>query len=168
MSVKEIDAAVQPSVAEVEAFLFEEADLLDRGDYGQWEALFTEDGEYWIPAAMGQSSPILEVSHAYEDRLLREIRIERFADPSAPSLQPMPRSSHLISNVALRGYEAGTDLWKVRSRFLVSQLHRDCQSLFTGEYLHDLRFADGSFRIRRKRVNLVNCDAPLGDIVIYL
>ena len=145
-----------------EALLFHEAALLDDLRFEEWGALFTEDGEYWIPATIGQDDPYLNVSHIYEDKLLRQVRIERFRDPNAISLQPMVRSSHLVSNICVG--EDGV----VRSRFVMSQFHRDRQTLFTGGYEHELREEEGKLKIRRKRVNLVNCEAALPDIVTYI
>lgn len=157
-----------PELREVEAFLFHEAALLDARRFRDWHQLFDADGEYWLPAAHDQENPFNQVSHIYEDKLLREIRVERFYDPNAFSLQPMPRSSHLVTNVCLGDYCAEGDYWDVSSRFLVVQLHRDAQTLFTGGYRHQLRWSDGKLRIKRKRVELMNCESVLGDIVIYL
>jgi len=38
--------------------------------------------------------------------------------------------------------------------------------MFAGEYVHTLKPASDCFRIVQKRVNLLNCDAPMGAIVI--
>ena len=35
----------------VQAFLIREADLLDRGLFGEWVDLFDEDGIYWVPSS---------------------------------------------------------------------------------------------------------------------
>ncbi|MGH3472365.1 MAG: hypothetical protein ACRDPG_10025, partial [Nocardioidaceae bacterium] len=35
---------------EVERFLFREARLADEHSYQEWEALWTDDGSYWVPA----------------------------------------------------------------------------------------------------------------------
>lgn len=158
----------RPQMCDIQDFLFHEAALLDKGQFRDWNRLFDSDGEYWVPAAHDQVDPLDQVSHIYENALLREIRVERCHDPNAFSLQPMPRSSHLVSNVRLGQYHADGDYWEVSSRFLVMQVHRDKQTLFAGEYRHQLRWAGGAFRIKRKRVDLVDNEAILGDIVVYL
>lgn len=158
----------RPQLADVEAFLFHEASLLDRGRFREWNRLFDADGEYWLPAAHDQQNPFDQVSHIYEDALLREVRVERFYDSNAFSLQPMPRSSHLVANIRLGDYEQEGDFWTVTSRFVVTQVHRDSQTIFAGEYRHQLRWNGGAFRIKQKRVELVNCEGMLGDIVVYL
>jgi benzoate/toluate 1,2-dioxygenase subunit beta len=169
VKVVDIEQTTSPALAEAEAFLFHEAALLDDGRLDEWQRLFDEDGEYWLPATAGQESPLDQVSHVYEDRLLREIRIARFQDPTAASVQPPPRSSHLVSNVRLIGErDPGSSCWIVKSRFVVAQFHRDRQTLFAGEYVHHLRYTDNRLWIRQKRVNLVNCEGVMGDIVVYL
>lgn len=159
---------VGPDVREIEAFLFHEAALLDESRYAEWQGLFDSDADYWIPAAVGQIDPFDCVSHVHEGELLRAIRIERLRSLEAPSLQPAPRSSHLVSNVRLIERRTEDGLCIAHARFIVVQYHRETQTVFAGEYLHHLRYCDGQFRIARKRVNLINCDGPLGDIVVYL
>ena len=40
--------------------------------------------------------------------------------------------------------------------------------MFTGVALHHLVWQDGALRIRLKRVNLLNCDAALPSIQLFL
>jgi len=54
----------------------------------------------------------------------------------------------------------------VRSKFLMIEYRRDTQRLFAGTAFHRLVQADGGIFIASKRVNLVNCDAPLDGIVV--
>src|SRR5215218_6525084 len=37
-------------IREVEQFLYREARFADESDYDSWEALWTDDGLYWVPA----------------------------------------------------------------------------------------------------------------------
>ena len=50
---------------EAEAFLVQEARLLDEGLLGDWLNLFTADGIYWLPMVDG-SDPEREPSLIYE------------------------------------------------------------------------------------------------------
>ena len=43
--------------AELEAFVLQEARLLDERRFAEWLALFAEDGVYWVPTLPGQASP---------------------------------------------------------------------------------------------------------------
>ncbi|MGH7343256.1 MAG: nuclear transport factor 2 family protein, partial [Candidatus Rokuibacteriota bacterium] len=38
------------SLEEIGQFLYREARLADEGEYDAWEALWTDDGVYWVPA----------------------------------------------------------------------------------------------------------------------
>ena len=50
----------------IEQFLYDEASLLDQPDLDSWMALYTEDGNYWMPVAVDQADPINHVSLFYD------------------------------------------------------------------------------------------------------
>lgn len=127
-------------------------------------ALFADDGIYWIPATPGQEDPLGEVSIAYEDRQLIDVRVRRLRHPENYADQPHARTRRVIGNVMLEDGENGTIV--VRSNFTLAEIQNDEQRYFAGEYVHTLREADGGFLIVQKRVNLLNCDAPMGGIII--
>ena len=157
---------VQPDIKGLEQFIYHEARLLDEQNWIEWNALFAEDGEYWVPASHEQPDPRNHVSLIYETELLRAVRIKRFKHPNAFSLQPKPRSVHIVSNVMLDDYDE--DHCIVTSRFIMFQYRREEQDIFGGTYTHDLARVGDSYRIRKKRVDLVNCDAPMSNILLYL
>lgn len=152
----------------IRQFLYHEARLLDEQRWEEWNDLYLEDAEYWVPATPGQPDPHNHVSLIYETGLLRAVRVKRYRHPNAFSLQPKPRSVHLISNVMLDGYDEGAAECSVNSRFIMLQHRREKQEVFAGTYHHKLRVTEDSFRIAAKRVDLLNCDAPLENILIYL
>lgn len=151
-------------IRRVEEFLFHEARLLDEREFEAWMALFSEDGIYWIPATPGQMDPLGEVSIAYEDRQLIDVRVRRLRHPENYADQPQARTRRVIGNVMLDDGTNGSTV--VRSNFTLVEFQNDEQRLFAGEYIHTLREAGDGFRIVQKRVNLLNCDAPMGGIVI--
>ena len=169
MSAKPGSAAgVRPDIRAVEEFLYREARLLDEQRWEEWNALFAEDGVYWMPAAPGQDNPLDHVSLIHENALLRAVRIKRFRHPNAFSLQPRPRSSHLVSNVMLDAVDSTSGDCTVSSRFVVTQYRREKQDVYTGACTHRLKSTRDGYRIAMKRVDLLNCDAPLENILIYL
>ena len=134
-------------------FLFAEAELLDTGTYDAWLDLFTEDARYWVPAYPEQTDAINEVSLYYENLTLMLARIGRLRHPRAIGL-PV-RTSHVIGNVAPHGRTQDGALI-VRSRFQMIEFMGDTQRLYGGSVTHHL-VADGeSWKIRLKRVDLVN------------
>jgi 3-phenylpropionate/cinnamic acid dioxygenase small subunit len=151
-------------VRRVEEFLFHEARLLDEREFEAWMALFSDDGIYWIPATPGQQDPLGEVSIAYEDLQLLDVRVRRLRHPENYADQPHARTRRVIGNVMLDESDSAETV--VRSNFTLVEIQNDEQRMFAGEYVHRLKAAGDSFRIVQKRVNLLNCDAPMGGIVI--
>ena len=152
---------------QVEQFLYKEASFLDNPDLDSWIELYSEDGTYWMPAAPDQEDPINHISHFYDDRVMMEIRRRNFVHPRASSKDYEVRSSHIISNVQATGTNDNGDMI-VTSNFQAMMYYRNEQRVFAGTYEHHLRPEGDSFLISHKRVNLLNCDAPLKSIIIYL
>jgi benzoate/toluate 1,2-dioxygenase beta subunit len=147
-----------------EQFLLHEARLLDEGKFDDWLALFTPDAWYWVPSEPGQPDPIETVSLIYDDRQLLETRVRRLASPRMYSQEPRSRTSRIVTNVTIE--EAGKDACTGRSKFVMIEYRREQQRLFGGTMLHRLVQTDGRIMIAWKRVDLVNCDAPLDGITI--
>jgi 3-phenylpropionate/cinnamic acid dioxygenase small subunit len=147
-----------------ERFLQHEARLLDEGKFDEWLALFTADGSYWVPSEPDQDNPHDTVSLIYDDRRLLETRVRRLASPRIYSQEPRSRTSRIIANISIEDSHA--DTCTVRSKFVMIEYRRESQRLFAGTTFHRLVQADGGIRIASKRVDLVNCDAPLDGIVV--
>jgi benzoate/toluate 1,2-dioxygenase beta subunit len=148
-----------------EDFLVHEARLLDEARFDEWLALFSEDACYWVPSEPDQASPRDTVSLMYDDRRLLETRVRRLASPRIYSQEPRSRTSRIVTNVSLEEADAdGGSL--VRSKFVLIEYRREQQRLFGGTYFHRLIVRDGAIRIAMKRVDLVNCDAPMDGLVI--
>ena len=151
-------------VAECEQFLVHEARLLDEGRFDEWLALFTPEAWYWVPSEPDQADPVETVSLIYDDRRLLETRVRRLSSPRMYSQEPRSRTSRMIGNVTIEETEKG--FATVRSKFIMIEYRREQQRLFGGTALHRLVQADGRIMIAWKRVDLVNCDAPLDGITI--
>jgi 3-phenylpropionate/cinnamic acid dioxygenase small subunit len=147
-----------------ERFLQHEARLLDEGKFDEWLALFAADGCYWVPSEPDQDNPHDTVSLIYDDRRLLETRVRRLASPRIYSQEPRSRTSRIVSNVSIE--DGDNNACTVRSKFLMVEYRREAQRLFTGTVVHHLVQRDGLILIASKRVNLLNCDAPLDGIVV--
>jgi 3-phenylpropionate/cinnamic acid dioxygenase small subunit len=147
-----------------EQFLLHEARLLDDGKFDDWLALFTPEAWYWVPSEPDQADPVETVSLIYDDRRLLETRVRRLASPRMYSQEPRSRTSRMIGNVSIE--ETAKGFATVRSKFVMIEYRREQQRLFGGTALHRLVQADGRIMIAWKRVDLVNCDAPLDGITI--
>jgi 3-phenylpropionate/cinnamic acid dioxygenase small subunit len=141
-----------------------EARLLDDGKFDDWLALFTAEAWYWVPSEPDQADPVETVSLIYDDRRLLETRVRRLASPRMYSQEPRSRTSRMIGNVSIE--ETGKGFATVRSKLIMIEYRREQQRLFSATALHRLVQADGRIMIAWKRVDLVNCDAPLDGITI--
>jgi 3-phenylpropionate/cinnamic acid dioxygenase small subunit len=147
-----------------EQFLLHEARLLDEGKFDAWLALFTPEAWYWVPSEPEQADPVETVSLIYDDRRLLETRVRRLASPRMYSQEPRSRTSRIVTNVTIE--EADRTSCTVRSKFVMIEYRREQQRLFGGTALHHLVQASGRIMIASKRVDLVNCDAPLDGITV--
>ena len=143
---------------EIEGFLIAEARLLDERRWEEWLALFAEDGWYWVPLEEGQANPRDTVSLIYDDRRLLETRIRRLAEAALHAQTPVSRTSRIVANPTVEEQDGGEIT--VRAKFEMIESRQDNRRVFAGTTWHRLvRGGADGFRIRWKRVDLVDCDA---------
>jgi benzoate/toluate 1,2-dioxygenase beta subunit len=157
-------AASALSRADAEDFLGHEARLLDEARYDEWLALFTAEAHYWVPSEPNQQSATDTISLMYDDRRLLETRVRRLASPRIYSQEPRSRTSRIVTNVTIEGADSATT--EVRSKFMIVEYRREEQRIFAGTYRHTLVATGGDIRIAFKRIDLVNCDAPMDGLVV--
>ena len=158
--------AARAGVADIEAFLFREARLLDERRFEDWLDLFTDTGWYWVPTRPDQDNPRDTISLIYDDRRLLETRIRRLRNPRVHAQVPPSRTSRIVANVAVEAERpADIDLLAV-SNFQLVEYRRDRQRLFAGSARHGLVRDGGGFRIQWKRVDLVNSEGTLDGISV--
>jgi benzoate/toluate 1,2-dioxygenase beta subunit len=159
-----MSVAPLPSRAEIEDFLFREAHLLDdRSRWDEWLELYTPDCLYWIPYRQSHSDPHAQPSIVIEDRLLMEVRIRKLRDERSWSQQPITRTARIVGNVMLNGFE-GEEL-VVRSTFHLLSFRRDAWDSLGGHYTHRLVKADGAWKVRQKRVDLLSEDGIYENVI---
>jgi 3-phenylpropionate/cinnamic acid dioxygenase small subunit len=145
-------------VAAVAAFLHREARLLDERRFEAWRDLFAADGVYWMPARAEQTDPLHEVSIFYDDPAMMAARIRRLRHPRMHAEIPPSRAVRSVSNVEVlpKGAEG---LVEARSVLLMTEFRAGVQTIYHGRVTWRLTpMAEGEFRIRLKRVDLVNAE----------
>ena len=145
-------------------FVIREARLLDEKRFDEWYELFAEDGHYWVPASPDQPDPLNHNSLAYEDKLLLKLRIERLKQPNAYSQKPASRCHHLLQAPEIEKSEKGEFL--IRTSFIYTETRGDESQRYAAVAWHTL--VGEPLRIRLKRVDLLNCDAALPSIQLFL
>ncbi|MEO7336181.1 MAG: aromatic-ring-hydroxylating dioxygenase subunit beta, partial [Caldimonas sp.] len=128
-------------------FVVREARLLDEKRYAEWNALFTDDAIYWVPLVPDQPDGLNHTSHLYEDKLLRDLRIERLRSPRAFSQQPPTRSHHLLQTPTVESADPAANAWVVRSEFHYTESQGDELNMFVGTCHHHLTTVDGALRM---------------------
>jgi len=149
-------------------FVVAEARLLDARRYDEWNALFTDDAYYWVPLVPDQADGVNHTSHLYEDKLLRDLRIERLKSPRAFSQQPPSRSHHLLQTPTVETFDAEGNRFVVRSEFHYTESQGDELQFYVGTCFHHLTLRDGALRMTLKRVDLLNCDAALPAVQLFI
>jgi 3-phenylpropionate/cinnamic acid dioxygenase small subunit len=149
-------------------FVVREARLLDAKCYDEWNALFTDDAMYWVPLVPDQEDGINHTSHLYEDKLLRDLRIERLKSPRAFSQQPPSRSHHLLQTPTVEAFDADANRYLVRSEFHYTESQGDEIQFYVGTCFHHLTVVNGELKMTLKRVNLLNCDAALPAVQLFI
>jgi len=146
-------------VREVEQFLFREARLADENDYDGWEALWTDDALYWVPAGGADIDPLTQVSVIYDNRSRISTRMKQVKTGKRYAQAPPSNLRRLISNIELLGGRAnrdgGLDL-EVGANFLAFESRPRGNELWGGRTTYRLRRVDGELRLAYKKVVLVD------------
>lgn len=161
-------------LAQAGALLARETLLLRTREFRQWLQLFTNDGAYWVPVSPLQTEPLSAPSHIYEARPALDARIERLYDRRMLPQMPASRVSRLHSAPWLLSH--GADQMEVAVEFQLMEARQvpDAESdlrVFAGECQYQLvrDAADaGSWRIQRKRVDLINSESAFFGVSILL
>lgn len=149
-------------------FVVQESRLLDARRFDEWNALFTDDAFYWVPLVPDQADGLNHTSHMYEDRLLRTLRIERLKSPRAFSQQPPSRCHHLLQTPTVEAFDVEANRFKLRTEFHYTEAQGDELQFFVGTFFHELTLQGGALRMTLKRVNLLNCDAALPAVQLFI
>src|SRR6516165_4150922 len=149
----------------IEQFLFREAQLMDEHRFDEWLALWSEPALYWVPSNRDDLDPAREVSLIYDDWVRLQLRIARLKSGFAHAQEPKSRMRRLISNVVIEEAEGEV---VASSNFLLAELRRGKQDLFAGRTTHRLRQQDGSFKMKLKKVLLVNNDEPIDNLTFLI
>src|SRR5207237_3300505 len=149
---------------QIEQFLFLEARLADEGDYDGWEALWTDDGVYWIPANGDDIDPTSQMSILFDNRSRIALRVRQLKHDKRHAQNPRSRLRRLLGNVELLdGDPADTEAGDVvvGANFVIYESRQRGTTIWAGRSEYRLRLVDGAWRMAGKKVMLVDNDRPL-------
>lgn len=155
----------------VENFLYDEASLLDKWKLKEWERLFTDDGEYFVPPLAyddAETADPRKVLFIIDDnRQTIAARTDRMLRKDAYVESPHSRIRHTITNVRILSDDGKT--LRVSANSIVYRARRGQVSVYVGEAFYTLVRDGDEFRIREKRVCLDNdLLQPQGSLAIIL
>jgi 3-phenylpropionate/cinnamic acid dioxygenase small subunit len=153
---------------EVARFIYREARLLDEKRFDEWYELFTEDACYWVPLVPGQADPLAHNSLAYEDKLLLKLRIERLKLPTAYSQKPASRCLHVLQAPEVEKSDPARGEVLTRTPFVYTETRGDESQRYAATAWHTLVRSNQGLKIRLKRVDILNADAALPSIQLFL
>jgi 3-phenylpropionate/cinnamic acid dioxygenase small subunit len=171
---------------EVEQFIYREARLQDELEYDEWEALWTDDAIYWVPANADDIDPTQSMSIIFDNRSRIRTRIKQLHTGKRHAQTPASRLRHLITNVELlgapdhsRAAQSGEPGWRaggepegdevsVGANFLVYESRERGVTLWAGRSQWVLRRTEDGLRIARKKVMLVNNDRALNTLAFLI
>jgi p-cumate 2,3-dioxygenase beta subunit len=140
--------------AEVEDFLFLEADLLSAWRWDDWLALFEPGARYEVPTSDGAARPGLEAQYFISDDWdLLQARIIRMKSKHAHAENPPSHTHRLIGNVRHRVTSEAT--LAVQANFIVHRMRDGLLDPYVGRYEHQMVCSDGELRFRLRRAVLL-------------
>ena len=148
-------------IRDVERFLFREARLADEFDLDAWEALWTDDGVYWVPAA--GDDPDTQMSVIFDNRSRIGLRVRQLKTGKRHSQIPRSRMRRVVSNVEIMGAEDNGDTI-VEANFVLVESRVRGREIWAGRYTYRLRPVGGQLRMSYKKVDLVDRDHDLPNM----
>lgn len=151
----------------VSTFLAQEADLADRHQYKEWLALWSPDAIYWVPANNDDYDPRRHVSIVYDDYERLTERCVRLSADGVHSQDPPSRLCRLVGNVVVTQPTAGGVL-AVEAKMMLVEVRFGVKTVYAARLEYQLLEVDDSFKIKQKKVVLVDNDEPLGNLTFLL
>jgi p-cumate 2,3-dioxygenase beta subunit len=140
--------------AEVEEFLFHEADLLDSWRLEEWLGLLTEDAVYQVPSNDAPDGDPRQTLFTIADDIRRiRGRVKRLQSPEAHAEHPHSRTRRIVGNVRI--ISAAGDTLEVAANFIVHRFRRGERiGTYVGRYEYRLIATQAGLRIAARKAIL--------------
>ncbi|ALE78597.1 aromatic-ring-hydroxylating dioxygenase subunit beta [Pseudonocardia alni] len=143
-------------VRTVEQFLYREARFADEHRYEDWEALWTPDALYWVPANDDDADRMTKMSIIHDNRNRIATRIKQYRTGRRHSQVPASRLRRVVSNVEILGTDPDTGDTEVGANFVLVESRERGNRTWAGRYTYRLRVVDGELAMSYKKVALVD------------
>jgi 3-phenylpropionate/cinnamic acid dioxygenase small subunit len=147
---------------EVTAFIWQEGDMLDHGEFDNWLNLWADKGTYIIPIDPMEEDFENSLNYAYDDHHMRELRVQRLTGGESISTSPQPRTVRTLSRFRVLFEDPHTVT--VRCAQNLREFRKDSLKHYSADIVYQLERTDDSFKIQRKLIRLINSDDTLAGI----
>ena len=161
-----VDTAARQLLDEVTQWVYREARLQDEHRYDEWEALWTDDGIYWVPANGDGGDPEQEMSIIYDNRSRIALRIRQFHTGKRYSQTPKSRLRRVVSNIEILSDDGGE--LTVGSNALIFESHVRGDTLWAARNEYRLRRDGTGLKMAFKKVVLVNNQTALWSMAFLI
>ncbi|KUN57431.1 ring-hydroxylating dioxygenase subunit beta [Streptomyces canus] len=156
---------------QVEQFLYREARYADEHDYDAWEALWTDDALYWVPASDPDADPGQRMSVISDNRSRISTRLKQLRTGKRYAQSPPSNLRRIVSNVEILDDADGAgepgDI-TVAANFVVVESRERGNETWAGRTTYRLRVVDEQIRLAYKKVVLVNHDRALPTLAFLI
>ncbi|WP_153161344.1 aromatic-ring-hydroxylating dioxygenase subunit beta [Zoogloea sp. 1C4] len=149
-------------ITQVAAFLWQEADMLDHGEYPQWLESWTTDGLYIVPINPDETDFENTLNYACDNAAMRAKRVARLGSGESISTSPVPRTIRSVSRFRVLADDG--EVVTVRCAQNLREFRKDVQKHYSADVTFELVRTAGSFLIRRKIIRLINATDTLQGI----
>jgi 3-phenylpropionate/cinnamic acid dioxygenase small subunit len=154
------------TLVEAEQFLYTEARLQDDHEYAAWEALWTDDGVYWVPASGATDEPDGQMAIIFDNRSRIATRVRQLLSGARHAQRPPSSLRRMVTNVELLGAQDDDAL--VGANLLVVESRARGTQLWAGRAEYRLRRTPDGLRMAYKKVVLVDRDQPLHTLAFLI
>lgn len=159
-----VDTATQQRL---ERFLAFEAALMDEHQYSDWMALWADDDIlYWVPCNDDDQDPNTGIAIIYDNRTRLEERMMRLKDKAAHAYRPRAKLIRNITGVVPVARDG--DELEVACSFVLGETRAGVQNIWFGKCLYRLHDTGTQYRIRSKKVMLLNNDEAMPNLTFLV
>jgi len=155
----------QVSVAAA-AVVLREARLLDARDYETWLSLFTAQCIYWVPRNGEVGDPRLEPAVHFDDHRRLADRVALIRTGYLHAQTPPSRTCRVLSNIEC--HAASGHFVDVHSCLVIHEQRSGRKQLYVGRQVHRLQWADDSWQIKFRLLQLIDRDVSQGNTTFIL
>ncbi len=154
------------TLQEAAAFVWHEADLLDRGAYEEWLELWAPDGLYIVPVKPDAEDPANALNYIYDNAEMRRMRVARLQSPNSAAARSAATTVRTVSRFVATHAAPGS--LALRASQLLAEYRSGCHVLRPANLELELRREDGRLVYTRKIVTLLGSEDGVTGIAYLL